>query len=132
MKIMNKIFLSAGLAIVSIVFIPNNVEAQRDQYCTSRNGDRYYTGVFYEYGHGYPVVLNDTENIQSIPSYMKFTGEVTMYSYVEDRQVMMVDGEYIEIFGLWFQPNCHIQLLVFSPRLQLIGSVPGDTVAVPK
>jgi hypothetical protein len=132
MKIMNKVFLSVGLAIASIVSIPNNVEAQRDQYCTHRNGDRYYTEVFYEYGHGYPVVLNDAENIQSVSSYMEFTGEVTMYSYTEKRQVRMLNGEYVDIIGLWFQPDCRMQLLVFSPRLQLMGSVPGDTVAVPE
>ena len=128
---MKNILFGIGFAIATFAsFSP--AQAQQYDYCTHRNGDRYYTGVFYEYGQGYPVVLNDIEDIQSVPSYMRFNGEVTMYSYTEDRQIMMVNGEFVEIFGLWFQPDCYMQLLVFSPRLQLIGSVPGDTVAVPE
>jgi hypothetical protein len=128
---MKSLLLNVSITMAAVFSMPSIAVAQNYDYCTDRNGDRYYTDTFYEYGRGYPVVLNDIESIETVPSYMSFNGEVTMYSYTEDRQIMMINGEYVDILGLWFEPNCSMQLLVFSPRLRLLGSVPADAVAVP-
>jgi hypothetical protein len=119
-------------AIASLVFISTPAMAQSYQACRTETGV-YETGVFYKYGAGYPAVLDSEEDLSSIESYMSFPrrDQVTMYSPTEDRQILMVSGEIVDIYGLMFMNDCSLQLLVYSHRLELLGVVPSETVAIP-
>lgn len=119
-------------AIASLVLFSTPAIAQSYQACRTETGV-YETGVFYEYGAGYPAVLDSEGNLSHIESYMSFPrrDQVTMYSVTEDRQILMVSGEIVDIYGLMFMNDCSLQLLVYSPRLGLLGVVPSETVAIP-
>jgi len=119
-----------GTAIATVAFLPS-AQSQSYDYCYDADRDRYWVGELYEYGHGYPVEIINGYDVPQYSSYMNFRGEVTMYSFTEDRQIMMVNGEFVQIAGLFFLEDCSMQLLVYSPRLELLGAVPSWTVAVP-
>jgi hypothetical protein len=119
-------------AIASLVFISTPALAQSYQSCRTETGV-YETGIFYEYGAGYPAVLDSEGDLSPIESYMSFprSDQVTMYAATEDRQILMVSGEIVDIYGLKFMNDCSLQLLIYSPRLELLGVVPSETVAIP-
>ena len=120
--------LLTGLYLVGF---SGNAVAQNYDYCYDSDRDRYWVGEIYEYGHGYPVPLRDLDSYPIYPSRMSFDGTATMYSFTEEREVMMVDGEEVFINGFYMMDDCSMQLLVYSPRLRLVGGVPAETVLLP-
>ncbi len=123
-----KNILLAGVGAIASLVIGGDV-AIGSQYCNDGIHD-YEVGEFYVLGYSYPVFLDEVEDANVFTGYMEFDGEVIIYSSLG--KFMMVNGEYVEIYGFRLDDECEAELIVYSPRLEVMGFVPAESVSLPQ
>jgi hypothetical protein len=121
---MKNLFFSIALALG----VASPALAQPYEYCTDTETNyRYDVYEVYEFHDDFPTPV-DFDNLDDLPLTLGTALGGSIYRFDTGEFDVLRYGEPVIVTAMWLDSKCELNLMVYSDRLEALGSVYSDLV----